>query len=261
MSEQITSSKKITVGLILSWIFGVLFALTGVVFVFSEPIPGLVMLIMAAVLLPPVMKLTDQKWKFHLSGGMKIVVIVIGLIIFSATVDTSDISDTQQSESQIEAKEQVVKTEKTETTPTLQKQEEQTEVKNELINEEKKITDESVNKQTEESIELKEGSNLTHDKLLEISNKNADTVIGKSYQMTLYLEQHQTSTQAEFMTQSDDNSMDTILISCNLKSNDLNKLDGESAQKRIYKPYNLQLTFVEYDENVGLYYKADCVLK
>ena len=86
MSEQTTPSKKISVGLILSWIFGVLFALTGIVSVFSEPIPGLVMLIMAAVLLPPVTKLVDQKWKFHLSSGMKIVVIIIGLIIFGATI-------------------------------------------------------------------------------------------------------------------------------------------------------------------------------
>jgi len=98
MSEQTTSSKKITVGLILSWIFGVLFALTGIVSVFSEPVPGFVMLVMAAVLLPPITKLVDQKWKFHLSKGMKIGVIVIGLIIFSATVDTSNVSNTQQTE-------------------------------------------------------------------------------------------------------------------------------------------------------------------
>jgi hypothetical protein len=102
MSEQTTPSKKISVGLILSWIFGVLFALTGIVSVFSEPIPGLVMLVMAAVLLPPVAKLVDQKWKFHLSGGMKIVVIIIGLIIFGATIDTSNISTTQQAEPQKE---------------------------------------------------------------------------------------------------------------------------------------------------------------
>jgi predicted PurR-regulated permease PerM len=102
MSEQTTPSKKISVGLILSWIFGVLFALTGIISVFSEPIPGLVMLIMAAVLLPPITKLVDQKWKFHLSSGMKIVVIIIGFIIFGATIDTSNVSTTQQTEPQKE---------------------------------------------------------------------------------------------------------------------------------------------------------------
>jgi hypothetical protein len=104
MTEQTTPSKKISVGLILSWIFGVLFALTGIVSIFSEPIPGLVMLIMATVLLPPVTKLVDQKWKFHLSSGMKIVVIIIGFIIFGATIDTSNISTTQQAEPQKEEK-------------------------------------------------------------------------------------------------------------------------------------------------------------
>ena len=111
MSEQTTQSKKITVGLILSWIFGTLFALTGIVSIFSEPISGFVMLAMAAVLLPPVIKLIDQKWKFHLSGGIKIAVVVIGLIIFGATVDTSNTSTTQQSK--IPKKEQISNNETT----------------------------------------------------------------------------------------------------------------------------------------------------
>lgn len=87
MTEQ--TSKKISVGLILGWIFGVLFALIGIIAVFSEPISGIVMLIMSAVLLPPINKLVDEKWKFHLSGGIKVVVIIIGLIIFGSTIDTS----------------------------------------------------------------------------------------------------------------------------------------------------------------------------
>lgn len=124
MSEQTIPSKKITVGLILSWIFGVLFALTGIVSVFSELIPGLVMLIMAAVLLPPLTKLVDQKWKFHLSKGMKIIVIIIGFIIFGATIDTFNVSTIQQDEQpkeeqlKTETNKQAVNEEKTETIPT-----------------------------------------------------------------------------------------------------------------------------------------------
>jgi len=101
-NEQTTSSKKITVGLILSWIFGVLFVLTGIIFVFSEPIPGIVMLIMGAVLLPPVNKLVDEKWKFHLSGGIKIVVIIIGFIIFGSTIDTSETEKQQNNQPQVQ---------------------------------------------------------------------------------------------------------------------------------------------------------------
>jgi len=102
MSEQITQSKKITIGLILSWVFGVLFALTGIVSVFSEPIPGLIMLVMAAVLLPPVNKLVDEKWKIHLSGGVKIVVIIVGFIIFGSTIDTSETEKQQNNQPQVQ---------------------------------------------------------------------------------------------------------------------------------------------------------------
>ena len=140
MSEQTTPSKKISVGLILSWIFGVLFALTGIVSVFSEPIPGLVMLIMAAVLLPPVTKLVDQKWKFHLSSGMKIVVIIIGLIIFGATIDTSNVSSTQQTEppkeeQQATQNEDVIN--ETVTTEQANEEQPQPETKEQAVNEEK----------------------------------------------------------------------------------------------------------------------------
>jgi len=102
MSEQTTSSKKISVGLILSWIFGVLFAFIGIISVFSEPIPGLIMLIMGAVLLPPVTKFVERKWKLKLSRLVKAGVIVLGFILFSATIDTSSISTTQELENPIE---------------------------------------------------------------------------------------------------------------------------------------------------------------
>ena len=102
MSEQASQNKKITAGLILNWIFGVLFALTGIASVFSEPIPGLVMLIMATVLLPPIVKLIEQKSNFKLTRIIKAIIIIVGLIVFSATVDTSNVSTTQQIESQKE---------------------------------------------------------------------------------------------------------------------------------------------------------------
>ncbi len=105
MSEA-QQSKKISVGLVLGWIFGILFALTGISSIFSEPVSGIVMLIMAAVLLPPINKIVDKKWKFHLSGGIKIVLIVIGIIIFSSTVDTSNTTDQKDNQSQVQQKQQ-----------------------------------------------------------------------------------------------------------------------------------------------------------
>jgi len=101
-NEQSKSSKKITVGLILGWIFGVLFALTGIISIFSDPIPGIVILIMAAVLLPPVNKLVDEKWKFHLSGGIKTILIIIGFIIFGATINTPSTEKKQDNQLQVQ---------------------------------------------------------------------------------------------------------------------------------------------------------------
>jgi len=106
MDEQISKKKKITIGLILSWIFGVLFALIGIVSIFSDPLPGFVMLIMAAVLFPPIVKLLNQKLKIRLSRGIKIAVVIIGFIIFGATVDTSSVSNTQKASEKNPAQEE-----------------------------------------------------------------------------------------------------------------------------------------------------------
>ena len=180
MSEQTTSSKKITVGLILSWIFGVLFALTGIVSVFSEPIPGLVMLVMAAVLLPPVTKLVDQKWKFHLSKGMKIAVIIVGFIIFGATVDTSDVSNTQQAETLEE--EQITDNENVadETTTANQVDEEhpQAETNEQVTNEEK--TEPIPTSDEEEKAEIPEETEPAPVASETVSQKNA-VAKAKSY--------------------------------------------------------------------------------
>jgi len=90
MNEQIPSRKKITVSSVSSWIFGINFTIAGLGGLTSgEPVPAIVMLIMGTVLLPPVTKLVATKWKFRLSRTIKAVVIIVGFIIFSSTIDTS----------------------------------------------------------------------------------------------------------------------------------------------------------------------------
>jgi len=90
--------KKITLGGILSWIFGIIFAFAGLgAFTSSSFVAGFTMLIMGAVLLPPVNKLFKEKMNFELSKGIKIAIIIIGLIIFSMTIntDTTSIDNSQ----------------------------------------------------------------------------------------------------------------------------------------------------------------------
>ena len=102
---------------------------------------------------------------------------------------------------------------------------------------------------------------LTHDQLLAVSKKNYEESLNKPYNMTLYLNQAPTTTQADFMTQSDTNDENTILIVCNMNSNDLDKLDGVSAQKGIYKPYEMQVLLTKYNASIGLTYEATCLLR
>lgn len=157
MSEQITPSKKISIGFILSWIFGIFFAIVGFSGIVSgEPIPGILMLIMAAVLLPPINKLVDEKWKFHLSGGMKAVVIIIGFIIFGSTIDTSGVSNTQQTEIQ---EEQITNNDyATEETNQIEKKQPQAETE-ESANEEK--TEPISTSNEEEKVAIPEKTDLT----------------------------------------------------------------------------------------------------
>ena len=64
-------TKQITLGLIIGWILGVLAAITGVTMIFSEPVPGILFILLALVVMPPVSKIVKEKFNFSLSGGMK----------------------------------------------------------------------------------------------------------------------------------------------------------------------------------------------
>lgn len=99
MANEKLTGKKITLGFVLSWIFGVIFALSGLGLIFSDFAGGIIMCLMAAILLPPVNELVDSKFKFHLSGGIKIVLILLGLASFGLLRDTSDLQKVQNVDS------------------------------------------------------------------------------------------------------------------------------------------------------------------
>lgn len=122
--NNVQSVKKISLGFVLSWILGVFLGLIGIISIFPEPILGIVMFIMAAVLLPPINKLVYKKWNFRLSTEIKTVVIIIGFIIFGTIINTSHteqkqnnyprskqyISNTEQPKDEIKPKKEQVKT-------------------------------------------------------------------------------------------------------------------------------------------------------
>ncbi len=92
---------KITLGLVLGWGLGVLAAISGVTLLFSEPFTGFLILLLAAVLLPPVNKFITEKLNFSISVGMKIIVVIIILGVIGATVSTDSTSNITSSNNKV----------------------------------------------------------------------------------------------------------------------------------------------------------------
>lgn len=81
--------KKITVGLILSWVFGVLFLLAGIGAFAETPIIGFLIIICSAMIIPYFNKLTAKHLHFEVSSGIKIILVIIILILAGYASSTS----------------------------------------------------------------------------------------------------------------------------------------------------------------------------
>ena len=80
------SEQKITLGFIISWLLGSMAGISGIIYIFSAPIMGILFLLMALILLPPVGEYLKKKYKFSLSGGLKtvLVIIILALVGYSS---------------------------------------------------------------------------------------------------------------------------------------------------------------------------------
>lgn len=98
MSKEKKEVKKITVGLIFSWIFGVLFLLAGTGTVATSPIPGIIIILCSAMIIPYFNKLIAEKLNFEISGGIKFVLVIIIFVAigFAASNDIASTDTTQQ---------------------------------------------------------------------------------------------------------------------------------------------------------------------
>lgn len=75
--------RQITLGLVLSWIFSVLFLLFAFgSFLTSDFLIGIVLLVLGLVLFPIANKFLQEKMNFELSKGIKATIIIFGLILF-----------------------------------------------------------------------------------------------------------------------------------------------------------------------------------
>lgn len=86
MEQQKKEVKKLTLGFILGWILGVLAAISGITLLFTQPVTGILVLLLAMVLLPPANQLVSEKLKFSLSGGLKLVLVIVLLGVIGATM-------------------------------------------------------------------------------------------------------------------------------------------------------------------------------
>ena len=89
---MIKETKKIGLGLILSWFFGIIFGISGLTLLFTGVIVGGVALILSSlIVLPPICKFTKEKWSFELSRGLKITAVIILFIIYAVSLSNSEI--------------------------------------------------------------------------------------------------------------------------------------------------------------------------
>lgn len=116
ISKEDKAIEKITLGFILSWILGIIVAITGVASLFSQPLVGILLLMLSGVLLPPVNKFIADKLKFSISGGLKFIIVIVLLGIIVATMSPVDHSipqaTTQVSEDTVGTIETTQKSEK-----------------------------------------------------------------------------------------------------------------------------------------------------
>lgn len=93
--------KRITLGLVISWIFGILFGLNALAYlVYRQFVPAIISLVVFVVIFPPISKLIQEKFNIELSKGIKIAVVIIGIVIIVFTADINKINPQSQTSDQ-----------------------------------------------------------------------------------------------------------------------------------------------------------------
>ncbi|MEK7554437.1 MAG: thermonuclease family protein [Patescibacteria group bacterium] len=82
MTEQNdnTEPKRMTLRLVVSWIFALVFWLIGFVVIFTSFVTGALFIVAALILLPPANAFAKKKWNFAISGPLKFIIVLILVI-------------------------------------------------------------------------------------------------------------------------------------------------------------------------------------
>ncbi len=93
MSSQQTASapRKITLGLIIGWVLGIFILLPAIAMLAKQPVTGLALIAASLILLPPAISFIQKKGNFHLSGGVKFILVIVLLGVAVGTMDRSQL--------------------------------------------------------------------------------------------------------------------------------------------------------------------------
>jgi len=120
MNEKTEEKKtrKIGVGLILGWTFGIIFIVAGITYLFSKPLEGICFALAGVVIFPPFLEFVKQKTNFELSWILRLIVCLVFLGIAGGTGATN-LTQTQSHQSVPAAKDNT-NSQPTATTPPIQ---------------------------------------------------------------------------------------------------------------------------------------------
>lgn len=85
-------TQNITLGLIISWVIGVILVTGGIGFLISSPMAGIVVILGGLIMLPPVNDFFRKKANVNLSGGVRFVLAVILVFVGAGLAGSSAIS-------------------------------------------------------------------------------------------------------------------------------------------------------------------------
>ncbi len=90
MSKEVKEVKKITLGLIFSWIFGILFILVGMgVIAQGSYVSGILIILCSAMIVPYFNKIVAEKFHFQISGGIKFALVIVIVILIGIAISHS----------------------------------------------------------------------------------------------------------------------------------------------------------------------------
>lgn len=80
---------KVTLWNVIGWIIGIFFGLGGIAFIVSGEICGIPLIMAACISIPPIISWIEKKVNIELSGGLKVVIVIVLFVTYGVTMDAS----------------------------------------------------------------------------------------------------------------------------------------------------------------------------